>query len=152
MNLHILGDDFHPTNFGVSNLEQQQKPESTPSGVKSGFIEPHELSICGPSEVIQPDRVNHSSSSEFLEPEKIIASTHNVDFPNNRGQQIADKGVAESDGSVDRISTLYSNKHQVIDITTVHKTGSAAKLSGVKRNWRNTVPDDDDLLASILGM
>ncbi|KAL0905202.1 hypothetical protein M5K25_027390 [Dendrobium thyrsiflorum] len=204
----VQGNDLCSTDFGDSSLEEQQKPGYISSGAKSGVIEPHELSVCGLSKVNQPDRFNYSSSSEFIEPEKMLAPAFNVDFPNDKaqqssdkgvaefdgnvdristlskvvqpdhfnyfssseflepekmlapvsnvdfpsyeGQQAADKGVAESDGSVDRMGTPHSKKRQVMGSMTDKKTVAAAKLPGVPRSWRNVVPDDDDLLASIL--
>ncbi|XP_020580103.1 uncharacterized protein LOC110024393 isoform X2 [Phalaenopsis equestris] len=200
----VEGDDFRSMNFEDSNLELKQELQYMSSGVKSGVTEPHELSACGPSNVGQPDCFNCSSSSEFVEPEKIVIpsritdfpndsgqqplvkgvaesdgsvdrfstisnvfrSNHlnnfssseflepekmlNVDFTNDRGQQTAEKRMAESDGNIDRSSTLYSKKRRLMDNSTVQQTGTEAKLSGVPRSWRNAVPDDDDLLASIL--
>lgn len=125
----------------------------TPSDFNYGTSNPDELSMGLFSEVTHLNQVKFPPSSEFLGPEKMLAPSFVVDLPNFQGLQAADKGVAESDGSVDKNSSHYSRKRREMDSIISSQTGSSAKLSGIPRSRRNAyTPADDDALASILGM
>ncbi|XP_039121095.1 sister chromatid cohesion 1 protein 4-like isoform X2 [Dioscorea cayenensis subsp. rotundata] len=101
----------------------------------------------------QLDQLNCTSSSEFPEPEKLLSAPNgNTDLPNDLGQLTSEKGVTESDESVDRNKSLSGKKHHLTDSMSALQSGSSAKSAGRPRLRRNRehIPDDDDLLASIL--
>ncbi|KAK1287286.1 Sister chromatid cohesion 1 protein 3 [Acorus calamus] len=104
----------------------------------------------------RPDPLNFSTSSDFPEPEKLRAApVADLDLPNDLlGQTTFEKGPIESDGSVDRISTLSGRKRHSMESTPVLQDGNVAKFSRRPRSRKNVdiLPDDDDLLSSILGM
>lgn len=101
------------------------------------------------------DQLNCASSSEFPEPEKmLLAPAGNVHQANELGQLTSEKGVIESDGSANRLSSLSGKKRCLMDSTSMLRNGTSTRMSGKPRIRRNSdyVPDDDDLLASILGV
>lgn len=102
----------------------------------------------------QKNQLTYSLSSEFPEPEKmLLASTGDVDHANELSQVTEEKGVIESDGSVNRITSLSGKKRRPMETISALQNGSSGKIYGRSRLRKNTeyVPDDDDLLASILG-
>ncbi|KAG0476694.1 hypothetical protein HPP92_013535 [Vanilla planifolia] len=142
---------FADTSSRDSKLERQQASAYTPSVITFSANKQDELSTAVPSEVTTLSHLNYSSSG-FQEPEKMLASVVNVDFPIYQGMQTVDRGVTESDGSVDRVSSHYNRKRRAMDSAAIPETGSSAKLSGIPRSKKATdnIPDDDDILASIL--
>ncbi|CAL9060573.1 unnamed protein product [Musa banksii] len=108
----------------------------------------NEISVDLSSKDTELDRLNCSSSPEKM----LLAPTSDVDQAKELSQLTVDKGVTESDGSVGRISSLSGRKRHLIDSALVLPNGSSAKMSGRKPFRRSTesIPDDDDLLASIL--
>ncbi|RWW20931.1 hypothetical protein GW17_00014936 [Ensete ventricosum] len=108
----------------------------------------NELSVDHSSKDTELDRLNCSSSPERM----LLAPTSDVDQAKELSQLTVDKGVTESDGSVGRISSLSGRKRRLVDSELVLPNGSSAKMSGRKPFRRSTesIPDDDDLLASIL--
>ncbi|KAK1313577.1 Sister chromatid cohesion 1 protein 3 [Acorus calamus] len=102
----------------------------------------------------RPEPLHFSTSSDFPEPEKLRAApVADLDLPNDLlGQTTFEKGPIESDGSVDRISTLSGRKRHSMESTPVLQDGNVAKFSRRPRSRKNVdiLPDDDDLLSSIL--
>ncbi|KAL6840041.1 hypothetical protein ACP4OV_029851 [Aristida adscensionis] len=98
------------------------------------------------------DRPSELSASEFAEPEKML-SAPDVEFnqANDLGQVTAEKGITESDGS-NKVGSLTSRKRHLEDTLPAIECETTEKLSSRPRGKRTTdfVPDDDDLLASIL--
>ncbi|CAO2196586.1 unnamed protein product [Urochloa humidicola] len=102
-------------------------------------------------EVASNDRPNELTS-EFAEPEKML-SAPDAEFShaNDLGQITAEKGTTESDGS-NKIGSLSSRKRHLEDSLPALESETTERLSSRPRDKRTTdfVPDDDDLLASIL--
>jgi len=127
------------------NIRVDQKSDNIPVELSSNCI----------SKDVQSGNCNYFSSSEFTEPERMrFAVSENTILSNYLGQQTTEKGVTESDGSVDRISNLSGQKRRLLDITPDLQNGISPKMSGIPRKKRNNdyIPNDDDLLASILGI
>lgn len=91
---------------------------------------------------------------EFPEREKML-SAPDVELyqANDLGQVTAEKGTTESDGS-NKVGSLTSRKRHLEDSLPALESATTEKLSGRPRGKRTIdgIPDDDDLLASILGM
>lgn len=99
------------------------------------------------------DRPNEQSTSEVAEPEKMLsAADAEFNDPNDLGQVTAEKGITESDGS-NKIGSLTSRKRHLEDSLPALESETTERLSSRPRGKRTAdfVPDDDDLLASILG-
>jgi cohesin complex subunit SCC1 len=99
------------------------------------------------------DRPNEQSTSEFAEPEKMLSAPDSeFNQANDLGQLTAEKGITESDGS-NKIGSLTSRKRQQEDSLPALENEATEKLSSRARGKRTAdfVPDDNDLLASILG-
>jgi cohesin complex subunit SCC1 len=99
------------------------------------------------------DRPNEQSTSEFAEPEKIL-SAPDTEFnqANDLGQITAEKGITESDGS-NKIGSLTRRKRHLEDSLPALEGETTERLSSrCSTKTADFVPDDDDLLASILGM
>ncbi|GJN12752.1 hypothetical protein PR202_ga31059 [Eleusine coracana subsp. coracana] len=100
------------------------------------------------------DGPNEQSTSEFAEPEKML-SAPDAEFneANDLGQVTAEKGITESDGS-NKIGSLTSRKRHLEDSLPALESETTERLSSRPRGKRTAdfVPDDDDLLASILGL
>ncbi|KAJ6850662.1 sister chromatid cohesion 1 protein 4-like [Iris pallida] len=129
-----------------------QKSTCISSELNFGVNAPVESSGNCISELAQTDPWNCTSSSQFPDPEKmLLAPTGYSNLPSDLGQQTADKGVTESDGSVDRISNLSGQKRH-FDNTPGLQNGMSVQVPGIprKRRYNNYIPEDDDLLASIL--
>ncbi|XP_062211600.1 sister chromatid cohesion 1 protein 4-like [Phragmites australis] len=124
-----LGDNVHATNADFQQEDQAMQQE-----------------------VALSDRPNEQSTSEFAEPEKML-SAPDAEFnqANDLGQITAEKGITESDGS-NKIGSLTSRKRHLEDSLPALESETTEKLSSRPRGKRITdfVPDDDDLLASIL--
>ncbi|XP_038984145.1 sister chromatid cohesion 1 protein 4-like isoform X2 [Phoenix dactylifera] len=145
---YLQGEDFNMANAPNTGLEVHQQSEHVP-----GVSKPNELSSGPISKDTPLDQLNCSSSSEFPEPEKmLLAPAGIVDQANELGQLTSEKGIIESDGSVNRLSSLSGKKRRLMDGTPILRNGTSTRMSGKPRIRRNTdfVPDDDDLLASIL--
>nr|XP_010908716.1 sister chromatid cohesion 1 protein 4 isoform X3 [Elaeis guineensis] len=149
----LQGEDFNIANATNTDVEMHQQSGHALLESVPGVSKPNEPSTGPISKDTQLDQFNCSSSSEFPEPEKmLLAPAGNVDPASELGQLTAEKGVIESDGSVNRISSLCGKKRRLMESTPVLQHGTSTKMSGKSRIRRNTdyIPDDDDLLASIL--
>ena len=100
------------------------------------------------------DRPNDSLTTNFPEREKML-SAPDTEFrqTNYLGQMTAEKGITESDGS-NKIGSLTSRKRHLEDSLPAPESRTTEYLSSRPHGTRpaDTIPDDDDLLASILGM
>lgn len=141
------------TNSVDAELEIQEHSQNMLSDSTLLNSNRNELLVDPSQKDTQRNHMNCSSRSEFLEPEKMLtAPSANAEQANELCQLSEEKGVVDSDGSVNRMSSLSGKKRHLMEITpTLQKEGSR-KMSGRSRlqNTEN-VPDDDDLLASILG-
>ncbi|KAL6614005.1 hypothetical protein ACP70R_036275 [Stipagrostis hirtigluma subsp. patula] len=128
------GDNMHATNAILPSAEFHQNIQAIQQ------------------EVVSNDIANGLSASEFAEPEKML-SAPDVEFnqANDMGQVTAEKGITESDGS-NKVGSLTSRKRHLEDTLPALECETTEKLSSRPRGKRTTdfVPDDDDLLASIL--
>ncbi|ONK56901.1 uncharacterized protein A4U43_C10F14450 [Asparagus officinalis] len=135
-----------------TNLGVHQKSNDMLLGMTS-VNNPMDLSSSSISKDVQSGHGNCFSTSEFSEPERMrFALSGNVGLLNDVGQQTTEKEVTESDGSVDRISNVSGQKHYLMDITPDLQNGISPKISGIpqKKRKNDYIPNDDDLLASIL--
>lgn len=104
-------------------------------------------------EVASNDRPNELSTSEVVEREKMLSAPDaEFNHANDLGQITAEKGTTESDGS-NKIGSLTSRKRHLEDSLPALESETTEKFSSAPRGKRTNdfVPDDDDLLASILG-
>lgn len=81
------------------------------------------------------------------------APSIDVNQTNELGQVTVEKGVTESDGSANRVSSLTGKKRRLVDSTPALENESTGKIARKPRAGKSMdyIPDDDDLLASILG-
>jgi cohesin complex subunit SCC1 len=99
------------------------------------------------------DRQNEQLTSEFAEPEKMLSAPDSeFNQANDLGQLTAEKVITESDGS-NKIGSLTSRKRQLEDSLPALESETTEKLysRACGKRTADFVPDDDDLLASILG-
>ncbi|KAF8664876.1 hypothetical protein HU200_054189 [Digitaria exilis] len=102
-------------------------------------------------EVASNDRPDELTSG-VAEPEKMLSAPDaEFDHTYDLGQITAEKGTTESDGS-NKIGSLTSRKRHLEDSLPALESETTERLSTRPRGKRTTdfVPDDDDLLASIL--
>ncbi|KAM0947215.1 putative rad21/Rec8-like protein [Dioscorea sansibarensis] len=114
---------------------------------------PQKLSCDANREDNQLDHLNGTSSPEFPVPEKMLLAPPGDDnMSNDLGQLTSEKGVTGSEESVDRIKSFSRKKRHLTENISGPQNGSPAKLPGRPRGRRITehIPEDDDLLASIL--
>uniref|UniRef100_A0A1D1YJL5 Sister chromatid cohesion 1 protein 3 n=1 Tax=Anthurium amnicola TaxID=1678845 RepID=A0A1D1YJL5_9ARAE len=147
--LEVQGEDIYIASVSDADKDVQLKPEHLHSQHEADCNKDDVL-----ANVISKDvrlEINCSASSEYPEPERmLLATAGDPDVANDFGQCTnADKGVIESDGSVDRLISTLSRKRHLAESTPILLSGN---LSGASQSRRNTnyVPDDDDILASIL--
>ncbi|KAG6506747.1 hypothetical protein ZIOFF_032076 [Zingiber officinale] len=148
----LQGNDSHLPNSTDTELESQQNPHDlfTESAKDSNK---NELLADPCQKDTEKNKLNCSVSSDFLEPEKmLLAPTGDGDQTNELSQVTEEKGVIESDGSVNRITSLSGKKRCIMETTSAWQIDSSGIVSGRSQSRKNTdyVPDDDDLLASIL--
>lgn len=156
--MHFSGFSVDPQGFHSviptgTNLGVDQNSYDMLLRLKSGVNDPVELSSDRIPKDVQSVHWNYFSSSEFSEPERMrFVASGNVNLSNDLGQLTTEKVIIESDGSVDRISNLSGQKRPLVDSTPYLQNDISPKMSGVPRKKRNSdyVPNDDDLLASIL--
>jgi len=129
-----LGGSVHITNASLLSADFQHEVQAVQQEVASN------------------DRPNELTS-EFAEPEKMLSAPDAEFNPaNDLGQITVEKGTTESDGS-NKIGSLTSRKRHLEDSLPALESETTERLSSRPRGKRTTdfVPDDDDLLASILG-
>ncbi|KAM0829787.1 hypothetical protein ACQ4PT_066670 [Festuca glaucescens] len=103
------------------------------------------------------DRPNDLSTSNFFPERETMLSAPDTQFhlTNDLGfrQITAEKGITESDGS-NKIGSLTSRKRHLEDSLPAPESRTTENLSSTPHGKRpaDALPDDDDLLASILGM
>lgn len=136
-------------------LDAEEHPHHDPLEQSAVVISSTNEILADPcQEFTQRNQVNCCSSSEFPEPEKmLLAPNGDVHQANELSQVTEEKGVIESDGSVNRITSLSGKKRRLMETTSALQNDSSEKMIGRSQSRRNTeyIPDDDDLLASILG-
>ncbi|XP_065010404.1 sister chromatid cohesion 1 protein 4-like isoform X1 [Musa acuminata AAA Group] len=149
----LQGKDSNGANTTDADLEVRENPQDVLTGSAVDVSNTDELLADLSQKDTQKNQLNCSLSSEFPEPEKmLLASTGDVDHANELSQVTEEKGVIESDGSVNRITSLSGKKRRPMETISALQNGSSGKIYGRSRLRKNTeyVPDDDDLLASIL--
>lgn len=144
---------LHPVVSTATNVGAYQNSVDNLFGLHSAVNNPVEPSpYCNPKDV-QSGHWNYFSSSEISEPERMrFAVSGGVTLLNDPGPQTTEKAVIESDGSVDRISNLSGQKRRLVDSTPYLQNDMSPMTLGIPRKKQNSdyVPNDDDLLASIL--
>ncbi|TVU46506.1 hypothetical protein EJB05_06047 [Eragrostis curvula] len=127
-------DNVHATDAAVLSTDFQQQNQAMQQEMASN------------------DRPNEQSTSEFAEPEKMLSAPDTeYNQANDLGQVTAEKGITESDGS-NIIGSLTSRKGHIEDSLPALESETTERLLSRPRGKRTAdfVPDDDDLLASIL--
>lgn len=155
LNLLILIAGAHSTISTDINLVMDQNSKNMLPGLTFVVNNTVELSSNSVQKDIQSDHLNCFLSSEFPEPERMrFAASGYTNFLTDMGQQTTEKGIVESDGSVDRVNSLSGQKRHLVDSTPSLQNDISPKMSGILRKKRNNdyIPHDDDLLASILGI
>lgn len=152
--LYFTGEDFQHTRDQDMASEANQMVESCPSGIQedvSKLDEPHN-SVS--SKDNQSDNLNQPSNSDFPAPEMLLSAPTTVpDVPSNFLS--SEKEVSsEGEGSGNGTKILSGKRRHLMESTPLLQDENSAKLSGVSRSKRTmeSVPDDDDLLSSILGV
>ncbi|XP_042385055.1 sister chromatid cohesion 1 protein 4-like isoform X1 [Zingiber officinale] len=148
----LHGNDSHLPNSANAELELHQNPHDL---LTEYAMDDHrnELLTDPCQKDTEKNQMNCSASSEFPEPEKmLLAPTVDGDPTNELSQVTEEKGVIESDGSVNRITSLSGKKRRIMETTSAWQIDSAGIVSGRSQSRKNIeyIPDDDDLLASIL--
>uniref|UniRef100_A0A0E0JS73 Rad21/Rec8-like protein N-terminal domain-containing protein n=1 Tax=Oryza punctata TaxID=4537 RepID=A0A0E0JS73_ORYPU len=103
-------------------------------------------------EMASNDIPNDLPTLEFAEREKMLSAPDVESYQaNDLGQVTAEKGTTESDGS-NKVGSLTSRKRHLEDSLPALESATTEKLSSRPRGKRtiDDIPDDDDLLASIL--
>ncbi|KAJ0969347.1 hypothetical protein J5N97_022224 [Dioscorea zingiberensis] len=150
--VNMQGDELYSTNVMDTIREVHQTSEIVLSE-NTSVETPQKLSSDTNIKDNQLDHLNYSATSEFPEPEKmLLAPICNDNMSNDLGQLTSEKGVTGSEESVGRIKSLIGRKRGLTESILDLQNGSSAKLPGRPRVRRNTenIPEDDDLLASIL--
>ncbi|KAG8078749.1 hypothetical protein GUJ93_ZPchr0007g4262 [Zizania palustris] len=141
----------NPTQFNEGSVDVQGDGQHAPHAVlaSAGFQENVEAST---QEMVFNNRPNDMSTTEFAEREKML-SAPDVEFDqaNDLGQVTAEKGITESDGS-NKVVSLTSRKRHLEDSLPAPESATTEKFDSRPRGKRiiDDIPDDDDLLASIL--
>ncbi|KAG8044562.1 hypothetical protein GUJ93_ZPchr0069g33260 [Zizania palustris] len=141
----------NPIQFNEGSVDLQGHGQHAPHSIVAiaDFQDNVEAST---QEMAPNDRPNDLSSSDFPEREKML-SAPDVEFDqaNDLGQVTAEKGITESDGS-NKVGSLTSRKRRLGDSLLAPESATTEKLSSRPRGRRtiDDIPDDDDLLASIL--
>jgi hypothetical protein len=110
-----------------------------------------------PQYMAYSDRPNDLSTSNFFPERETMLSAPDTRFHLTNdlgfGQITAEKGITESDGS-NKIASLTSRKRHLEDSLPAPESRTTVNLSSTPHGKRpaDAVPNDDDLLASILGM
>jgi cohesin complex subunit SCC1 len=110
-----------------------------------------------PQYMAYSDRPNALSTSNFFPERETMLSAPDTQFHLTNdlgfGQITAEKGITESDGS-NKIASLTSRKRHLEDSLPAPESRTTVNLSSTPHGKRpaDAVPNDDDLLASILGM
>ncbi|KAM0926034.1 hypothetical protein ACQ4PT_003878 [Festuca glaucescens] len=110
-----------------------------------------------PQYMAYSDRPNDLSTSNFFPERETMLSAPDTRFHLTNdlgfGQITAEKGITESDGS-NKIGSLTSRKRHLEDSLPAPESRTTVNLSSTPHGKRpaDAVPEDDDLLASILGM
>ncbi|KAJ8478105.1 hypothetical protein OPV22_021832 [Ensete ventricosum] len=149
----LQGKDSNGAKTTDADLEGRENPQDVLTGSAVDVSNIDELLVDLSQKDAQKNQLNCSLSSEFPEPEKmLLASTGDIDHANELSQVTEEKGVIESDGSVNRITSLSGKKRRPMETMSALQNGSSGKIYGRSRLRKNTeyVPHDDDLLASIL--
>jgi len=97
-------------------------------------------------------RPNDLSTSNFLERETMLSAPDTqFHLTNDLGQITAERGITESDGS-NKIGSLTSRKRHLEDSLPAPQSRTTENLPSRPHGKRpaDAIPDDDDLLASIL--
>lgn len=102
----------------------------------------------------QSENVNVCASSEFPAPEKLL-SVAEEDLHNNLlFEATPDQSTAQTDGINDASLTVSGKKRTFTESAMTMQSLNSVQSSTIVRTKRTpeSVPDDDDLLSSILGI
>ncbi|VAH66947.1 unnamed protein product [Triticum turgidum subsp. durum] len=146
---YVTGNQTH-FNEGSVNMLQEIPPGMTHSNISTAAFQQNTGTI--PQYMSYNDRPNDMFTSNFPERERMLSAPY-IGFhqTNDLGQLTAEKGITESDGS-NKIGSLSSRKRHLEDSMPAPESRTTENLSSTPDGQRTTdaIPNDDDILASIL--
>lgn len=154
----ILGESCQATDAVGQNLEISEKADTEFSEDRQAGCRDSEKKLdCALSNDICTEVSNRSPTSDFPAPEKLLSvpegltEIHGDDLPLDSSLE---KGnLVEDDGGVSGTNLISGKKRSFTESTLTAQSLNSAESVGVHRSKRvaESIPDDDDLLSSILG-
>ncbi|RWR83915.1 Rad21/Rec8-like protein [Cinnamomum micranthum f. kanehirae] len=132
-------------------LKQMQEPLS--SEIRGEFNKSYECLDDVTSNDNQLGALHYSGIPEIPAPETLLlAPTEPSDLLNDLLMQSTAGEPVTSEGTVDRFGNLSGKKRRLMESTPVLENGNSSKFSRMlrSRSTMDYIPDDDDVLASIL--
>nr|CDM85313.1 unnamed protein product [Triticum aestivum] len=146
---YMTGNPTHFNEGSVNNM-QEMPPGMTHSNISTAAFQQNTGTT--PQYMSYNDRPNDMFNSHFPERERMLSAPY-IGFhqTNDLGQLTAEKGITESDGS-NKIGSLSSRKRHLEDSMPAPESRTTENLSSRPHGQRTTdaIPNDDDILASIL--
>lgn len=155
----ILGESYQGTDAVTQNLESSEKAgtEVSEDG-QAGFRDSDKPLDCALSNDICTEISNRSPTSDFPAPEKFLSVPEGLTemhVDNLPLDSSLDKGnLIEDDGGVSGTNLISGKKRSFTESTLTAQSLNSAESVGVHPSKKVTesIPDDDDLLSSILGI
>ncbi|XP_048548303.1 uncharacterized protein LOC125527835 isoform X2 [Triticum urartu] len=148
--VNVQGYNLHAPNVFLGHNLQEIPPGMTHSNISTAAFQQNTGTI--PQYMSYNDRPNDMFTSNFPERERMLSAPY-IGFhqTNDLGQLTAEKGITESDGS-NKIGSLSSRKRHLEDSMPAPESRTTENLSSTPHGQRTTdaIPNDDDILASIL--
>ncbi|XP_044342480.1 uncharacterized protein [Triticum aestivum] len=148
--VNVQGYNLHAPNVFLGHNLQEIPPGMTHSNISTAAFQQNTGTI--PQYMSYNDRPNDMFTSNFPERERMLSAPY-IGFhqTNDLGQLTAEKGITESDGS-NKIGSLSSRKRHLEDSMPAPESRTTENLSSTPDGQRTTdaIPNDDDILASIL--
>lgn len=151
----FTGENYPSADLADMELELKQMQEALPSKIRAEFNKSDECLDGVSSNDNQLGALHHSAISEIPAPETLLmATTEASDLPNDSVLQLTADEPVTSEGTADRFESLSGKKRRLMESTPVFEDGNASKFSRMlrSRSIEDSIPDDDDVLASILGI
>ncbi|VAH82777.1 unnamed protein product [Triticum turgidum subsp. durum] len=148
--VNVQGYNLHAPNVFLGHNLQEMPPGMTHSNISTAAFQQNTGTT--PQYMSYNDRPNDMFNSHFPERERMLSAPY-IGFhqTNDLGQLTAEKGITESDGS-NKIGSLSSRKRHLEDSMPAPESRTTENLSSRPHGQRTTdaIPNDDDILASIL--
>lgn len=136
-------------------LELKQIQEPLSSEIRGEFNKSDECLDDVTSNDNQLGALHYSGISEIPAPETLLlAPTEPSDLLNDLLLQSTAGEAVTGEGTLDRFGNLSGKKRRLMESTPVLENGNSSKFSRMlrSRSTMDYIPDDDDVLASILGI